>query len=277
MCWTSVKTRSVVEPETKTQTREFRGGGGWLESERPEGSIHEAKRPVRVSRSSAFVTAVPRGRQPQSGCEEPPDHRSGGARSQRNHSSDEAGLSFLSQTLSFLSQTQAGGAKGSRKMEGVMTRDTEHPPASVPRAIQAGDAPPHPLWSSANPCVWTARRLTTLIKGVEGNQWFSLHDKVFSERNLFAATQQVVSKKGAAGVDHVTVDEFGSQLPENLWPLADGLKAGTFHPQAIRRRPPKRRCPHPQAGYDGDSSVGHPHGARSRRAGRSCERDRTDL
>ena len=77
--------------------------------------------------------------------------------------------------------------------------------------------------------------LTTLIEGVEGNKWFRLYDKVFSERNLFAATQQVASKKGAAGVDHVTVDEFGSQLPENLWQLSDSLKAGTFHPQAIRR------------------------------------------
>ena len=77
--------------------------------------------------------------------------------------------------------------------------------------------------------------LTALISGVEGNQWFSLYDKVFSERNLFAATQQVASKKGAAGVDHVTVDEFGLQLPENLWQLSDSLKDDTFRPQAIRR------------------------------------------
>ena len=77
--------------------------------------------------------------------------------------------------------------------------------------------------------------LTTLIEGVEGNKWFRLYDKVFSERNLFAATQQVASKKGVAGVDHVTVDEFGSQLPENLWQLSDSLQAGTFCPQAIRR------------------------------------------
>ena len=77
--------------------------------------------------------------------------------------------------------------------------------------------------------------LTTLIAGVEGDKWFRLFDKVFSERNLFAAYQQVASKNGAAGVDHMTVDEFGRQLPENIWQLSDSLKAGTFRPQAIRR------------------------------------------
>jgi RNA-directed DNA polymerase len=45
----------------------------------------------------------------------------------------------------------------------------------------------------------------------------------------------VASKKGAAGVDHVTVEEFGRRLPENLRQLSSTLKAGTFHPQTIRR------------------------------------------
>jgi len=77
--------------------------------------------------------------------------------------------------------------------------------------------------------------LTALITGAEGEKWFRLYDKVFAERNLLAAYQQVASKKGAPGVDHVTVDEFGRQIPENLWQLSDALKAGTFQPQAIRR------------------------------------------
>ena len=77
--------------------------------------------------------------------------------------------------------------------------------------------------------------LTTLIQGVEGGKWFRLFDKVFAERNLFAAYQQVAKNKGAAGIDHVTVEEFGRQLPENIWQLADALQAKTFRPQAIRR------------------------------------------
>jgi len=132
----------------------------------------------------------------------------------------------------------AGGAKGTREMESAMTRRTERPPATVPLAQQAGaaqTAKDHPLWRCAKPCVWTVRMLTALIQGVEGGKWFRLIDKVFAERNLLAAYQQVARKKGAAGVDHVTTDEFGRQIPENLWQLSDALKAGTFRPQAIRR------------------------------------------
>jgi len=77
--------------------------------------------------------------------------------------------------------------------------------------------------------------LTTLITGVEGGRWFRLYDKVFSERNLLAACQQVTRNQGAAGVDHVTTAEFASQVPENLWQLSDSLQAGTYQPQAIRR------------------------------------------
>jgi RNA-directed DNA polymerase len=123
-------------------------------------------------------------------------------------------------------------------METAMTRRTEQPPATVPLAQQAGAVQAtavHPLWRCAKPCVWTARMLTALITGAEGEKWFRLYDKVFAERNLLAAYQQVASKHGAAGVDHVTVDEFGRQIPENLWQLSDALKAGTFQPQAIRR------------------------------------------
>lgn len=77
--------------------------------------------------------------------------------------------------------------------------------------------------------------LTTLINGVEGGKWFRLFDKVFSERNLFTAFQQVAKNDGASGVDHVSVDEFAQQIPENLWQLSDALKADTYRPQAIRR------------------------------------------
>jgi RNA-directed DNA polymerase len=77
--------------------------------------------------------------------------------------------------------------------------------------------------------------LTTLEQGVEGGKWFRLFDKVFAERNLLAAFQQVASKKGAAGVDHVTVAQFERGIPETLWEISDQLKHGTYEPQSIRR------------------------------------------
>jgi RNA-directed DNA polymerase len=77
--------------------------------------------------------------------------------------------------------------------------------------------------------------LAALVEGVEGGKWFRLYDKIFAERNLLTAYQQVAEKKGASGVDHVTVEEFGRQIPENIWELSDALKADTYQPQAIRR------------------------------------------
>jgi len=66
-------------------------------------------------------------------------------------------------------------------------------------------------------------------------KWFRLYDKVFSERNLRTAFFQVFGKKGASGVDHVTVDEFERRLPENLQDLADQLRTHRYQPQAVRR------------------------------------------
>jgi len=77
--------------------------------------------------------------------------------------------------------------------------------------------------------------LAALEQGVQGEKWFRLMDKVYAERNLFAAFQQVATNDGAAGVDHVTTQQFQQQLPESIWELSDRLKSGQFEPQAIRR------------------------------------------
>jgi RNA-directed DNA polymerase len=83
--------------------------------------------------------------------------------------------------------------------------------------------------------------LTALEQGVEGTKWFRLFDKVFAERNLLAAFQQVARNDGAAGVDHLTAKDFERRLPDSIWELSDLLKAGKFTPQPIRRRPRTRR------------------------------------
>ena len=114
-----------------------------------------------------------------------------------------------------------------------MTRSTEQKPAIVPLAQQAGEILSR--WRWVKPSAWTVRMLTTLEQGVEGGKWFRLFDKVFAERNLWAAFQQVASKNGAAGVDHVSVAQFERGLPETIWEVSDQLKHGTYQPQSIRR------------------------------------------
>jgi len=91
------------------------------------------------------------------------------------------------------------------------------------------------LWSWVKPCAWTARMLTALETGVKGDKWFRLIDKVYAERNLWTAFQQVAKNDGAAGVDHVSVQEFERRTPDNIWDLEDALRAGTYRPQSVKR------------------------------------------
>jgi RNA-directed DNA polymerase len=114
-----------------------------------------------------------------------------------------------------------------------MTTRSEDKSATVPRAKQAEEILSR--WRWVKPCAWTIRMLTALEQGVKGEKWFGLIDKVFAERNLWTAFQQVAQKKGAAGVDHETTQAFERRMPEAIWELSDALKHGTFQPQAIRR------------------------------------------
>ena len=90
-------------------------------------------------------------------------------------------------------------------------------------------------WSWVEPSIWTARMLAALEQGVAGGKWYSLMDKVYSERSLRAAFTQVKRAKGGAGVDHVTIAQYEDRLEENLKSLSERLRSGTYRPQPIRR------------------------------------------
>jgi RNA-directed DNA polymerase len=77
--------------------------------------------------------------------------------------------------------------------------------------------------------------LTALEDGVKGGVWFSLMDKVYSERNLRAAYERVRRNRGSAGVDHETLAHYARRLEEHLRRLHEGLRDGSYRPQAIRR------------------------------------------
>jgi RNA-directed DNA polymerase len=77
--------------------------------------------------------------------------------------------------------------------------------------------------------------LTALEEGVKGGSWFSLIDKVYSFPALEAAFRKVEANKGAAGVDHVTIEMFAAKLDANLRGIAEDLRDGTYRPQLIRR------------------------------------------
>lgn len=115
-----------------------------------------------------------------------------------------------------------------------MNKQTEIKPAIVPeRATQDGEI--RVRWAWVEPSVWTDRMLAALEKGVKGNVWFSLIDKVYSLRNLQSAYAKVKANGGAAGVDHQTIERYEEKKEANLEKLSEQLREGTYQPQAIRR------------------------------------------
>jgi RNA-directed DNA polymerase len=141
-------------------------------------------------------------------------------RSQSVHTSEEAG--------------QCPWSKGTQEDGGGMHPTTEGNPTPVSAtAKQVGEI--RARWAWVEPSVWTDRMLTALEQGVKGGVWFSLIDKVYAPANLFASCAKVAANGGAAGIDHVTIEDFTKRLARNLEKLVVQLQDGTYRPQAVRR------------------------------------------
>ena len=74
-----------------------------------------------------------------------------------------------------------------------------------------------------------------LEQGVKGGVWFSLMDKVWSDRNLWCAWCEVAANEGSAGVDHETIAMFEKDPESRLKVLSEQVRTGTYRPQAVRR------------------------------------------
>lgn len=129
----------------------------------------------------------------------------------------------------------ADGAKGGRKANASSDSRREERPASVPArpARQAGED----LWlrHGAERGVWSEKMLTALERGVEGGRWFSLVDKVYSDRTLSLAWEKVRSNAGACGVDGVTVARFGKDSQTRLLAVKERIKDGSYRPMSVKR------------------------------------------
>jgi RNA-directed DNA polymerase len=115
-----------------------------------------------------------------------------------------------------------------------MTKRTDPRPATVPfGATPAGQPPSIMEW--ANHAVWTERMLEALHKGVRGGKWHTLSDKVHQALNLMLASITVLNNKGAAGVDHQTVEQFEARQGQELKRLEEELRTGKYQPRAVKR------------------------------------------
>lgn len=110
---------------------------------------------------------------------------------------------------------------------------SEEQPTTVRNAKQGGEI--WSRWDWVERCVWTERMLTALEKGVKGDKWFSLIDKVSALDNLSQAFKKVKANGGAAGVDHQTIEMFEKDVIKNLKVLSQQLKEDSYRPQPVRR------------------------------------------
>lgn len=128
------------------------------------------------------------------------------------------------------------GAKGTQEGRDVVIdirQTTLFPLSSGTNTNRNTYAPP---WDWVAASVWTPRMLAALeTNGVRGGKWHSLIDKVYALPNLYAAWAEVKANKGAAGVDHQTIEHYESDLEANLNKLAAQLRDGSYVPQAVRR------------------------------------------
>jgi RNA-directed DNA polymerase len=114
-----------------------------------------------------------------------------------------------------------------------MSNESEIIPVAVSEtAKQTGEAR-HYDWVERS--IWTDRMLEALAKGVKGDVWFSLIDKVYRPSTLQAAWQAVRRNKGSAGTDHESVEKFEQRLEENIAGLEEELRTGTYRPRPIKR------------------------------------------
>lgn len=107
-------------------------------------------------------------------------------------------------------------------------------PVTVPfGASPARETPGIAEW--AQRAVWTDSMLDALQRGVKGGKWHALIDKVYDPQNLFCSARKVLGKKGAAGVDRQTVEDFGEHSRQELRRLHTELRQGRYRPAAVRR------------------------------------------
>lgn len=77
--------------------------------------------------------------------------------------------------------------------------------------------------------------LLALERGVKGNQWFSLIDKVYGERTLPLAWEKVNANAGSCGVDGITTEHFAKDSQKRLLAVKEPLQEGSSQPQAVKR------------------------------------------
>ena len=103
----------------------------------------------------------------------------------------------------------------------------EEPSAPVPERDRQAE---EDLWQrhKAERGVWTGPMLAALERGLKGKKWFSLIDKISTERTLQLAWEKVKSNAGACGVDGITVERWAKDSHSRLLAVNEQLRNGSY-------------------------------------------------
>jgi RNA-directed DNA polymerase len=115
---------------------------------------------------------------------------------------------------------------------------TARPASSNPATAGNSPAVESHDWKWVDRAIWTDRMLAALATASregKGLKWHSLIDKVWREATLQKAWERVRTRRGAAGIDGISIARFEAQAPRYLAELAEQLKTGTYRPHPVRR------------------------------------------
>ena len=112
--------------------------------------------------------------------------------------------------------------------------ESEGKPPTVSETDKQGE---EDLWKrhKGERWIWSEKMLEALDKGVKGNKWFSLIDKIFKATTLELAWAKVHSNAGACGVDGITVKRFAKDSHTRLLAVKEQIERNAYQPQSIKR------------------------------------------
>ena len=123
-----------------------------------------------------------------------------------------------------------------RKRRKTMAEPKEHKqPSVVPNGAKQDGEALRGNWEWVEGSVWTLRMLGALERGVKGNRWFSLNDKVWKEANLQSALEKVVRNGGSAGVDGQRVEQLAERGLEIVAEVKQQLQDRVYRPKPVLR------------------------------------------
>jgi len=104
----------------------------------------------------------------------------------------------------------------------------------VPMAKQGREVAPQWAWTEAS--VWTERMLATLERGIKGDKWYSLMDKVWKMENLQSAVAKVARNKSPHKPDGQRCRRYAEQKDWRLPVLQDKLRTGEYQACSASRK-----------------------------------------